>query len=304
MNRHFIVSIFVSLLVILAVRLLDFRLDMFPHLEDKGASWYYWKLPDLTLWGTITAWGGYLLHQVTVFWFILKRKNTDRFLLLNLFFVVLHIVQTHLFYDGLAQYVPVWSSQYSVILMLSITLVLLIPRRGFILGRFRKISQDVYRPFRKFHGLYISWALVYTFWFHPMEGDTAILLGFLYMFFLFIHMSMFQEKIHQNIKWITFLESFVVIHGVGIALMNGQEIWPMFLTGFLFMFFFTYMYGLGLKRYLRHILLVVYLGIVVYLYYQRGFNKLYEVTFIPVTLYGISLLMMGLSKLYQRVVKR
>ncbi len=252
MNRKLLLSILVALATVLVIRFISPELVKFPHLEDKGASWYFWKLPEATLWGTVTAWGGYLLHQVAVIVFIIKgrKKNlkplfNTQFLLLNLFFVILHIVQTHIFYDGIAQQVPVWSSQYSVILMLSITIILLMPRRGFILGRFKKVDNSVYNFFRKYHGIYISWALVYTFWFHPTEGNVAILLGFFYMFLLFIHMSFIKTRVHSNIKWITVLETFVTIHGVGIALMNSQAIWPMFLTGFLFMFVYTYMYGLG-----------------------------------------------------------
>jgi hypothetical protein len=29
-------------------------------------SWYYWKLPAPTFWSHATAWGGYILHQVTL----------------------------------------------------------------------------------------------------------------------------------------------------------------------------------------------------------------------------------------------
>ncbi|MBN2616719.1 MAG: hypothetical protein JXR64_00255 [Spirochaetales bacterium] len=305
MRKKLIISIVTSIFLLFLIYLLDSNLAKFPHLEDQGAAWYFWKLPKATLLGTITSWGGYLIHQIIVFAYIINRKKykdsskyTNRFLLLNLFFVVLHIIQTHLFYDGLAQYVPVWSSQYSVIIMLSISLILLQPRRGFILARWRTIPKTTTAFFSKYHGLYISWALIYTFWFHPTEGDIAILIGFAYMFLLFVHMSMLKTKLHTNIKWITVLETFVVIHGVGIALMNKQEIWPMFLTGFLFMFVFTYMYGLGLNKIIRIIIYILYFSLILYLYYFRGYSKIYEVLFIPVTLYGVSLLLLGMTKVF------
>ncbi len=41
-----------------------------------------------------------------------------------------HLVQTWLWYDGLAQDVPIWSSQGSVIVMLVLILFLETPRRG------------------------------------------------------------------------------------------------------------------------------------------------------------------------------
>lgn len=35
-------------------------------LPDERASWYYWKLPEPTVWTRASAWGGYLLHQVAI----------------------------------------------------------------------------------------------------------------------------------------------------------------------------------------------------------------------------------------------
>ena len=193
-----------------------------------------------------------------------------------------------LFYDGLAQDVPIWSSQYSVIGMLVIILLLLMPRRGLFWGKLKRLPQNVHGFLRKYHGLYISWALVYTFWFHPMEGNYGILLGFLYMFLLFIQMSLFNTSLHTNIYWITLLEIFVALHGTAIAIMNGQSIWPMFLFGFLFMFVFTQMHGFKLPSWAKIILLVVYLGGFAASYYFRGLGKIYELSFIPVTLYGVA----------------
>jgi hypothetical protein len=37
--------------------LLGPRLEIFPHLPDQGATWYYWKLPAPETWARITAWG-------------------------------------------------------------------------------------------------------------------------------------------------------------------------------------------------------------------------------------------------------
>ena len=51
----------------LLIWLLGDLLDAVPHAEDAGASWYYRKLIDPTLTSRLTAWGFYLLHQVS-FW--------------------------------------------------------------------------------------------------------------------------------------------------------------------------------------------------------------------------------------------
>ena len=40
---------------------------------------------------------------------------------------------------------------------------------------------------RKYHGYYFAWAIIYTFWYHPMEITGGHLLGFFYMFLLLLH---------------------------------------------------------------------------------------------------------------------
>ena len=106
------------------------RLDSVSLLPDEGASWYYWKLPEPTFWSRATAWFFYLAHQISSWGLIyysqkhIKRYSTSLYmvnivaLVMNAFFIGLHFVQTHIWYDGLAQDVSIWSSQVSVIIML------------------------------------------------------------------------------------------------------------------------------------------------------------------------------------------
>ena len=120
---------FTALIWLLADRLADV-----PHAEDAGASWYFWKLIDPTAASRLTAWGFYLLHQVA-FWAVIVYaqrtigRGTPRYsgslrlanglaLTVNGFFIALRVVQTHLWYDGLAQDVSIWSSLGSVAVML------------------------------------------------------------------------------------------------------------------------------------------------------------------------------------------
>jgi hypothetical protein len=100
--------------------LAPFRAQLLP---DSGASWYYWKLPHPELWASISLWVLYLAHQITVWVLIAKLKDDPwpeagtigrynlRLLIANAVFIVLHLVQTTLFYDALAQFTPVMSSQ-------------------------------------------------------------------------------------------------------------------------------------------------------------------------------------------------
>lgn len=94
-------------------------------------------------------------------------------LAINVVFVFLHLVQTHLWFDGLAQDTPILTSQGSVIIMLAIVLFLENPRRGLFVGRKagKPFTAQVTGFFRRTHRYIIAWALVYTFWFHPMATD-------------------------------------------------------------------------------------------------------------------------------------
>jgi hypothetical protein len=274
----------------------------YPLEEDQGAAWYYWKLPnDGNTAARISYWTGYIVHQLVVWGMIigLRKKKKEmmaakgvhiRNLLLlgvNLLFVGLHLVQTYFWYDGLAQDVPVWSSQGSVIVMLVIVLLMEIPRRGLFMGRIKKIPASLKETLNVIHGPIISWALVYTFWFHPMEGNWGMMTGFIYMFLLFIQLSMVNTPVHFNKSWIVLLEVFVAIHGTLITVYKSNPIWPMFLYGFLFMFVFTQQYSWKLKSWMRWAIYGTFFISFTLVYgYIRGFNHFYELSFIPVALYG------------------
>jgi hypothetical protein len=133
------------------------RLDAIELLPDQGASWYYWKLPEPTFWSRATAWGFYLAHQITFWWLIyyskkyIKRYSTSLHLVnivalaMNAFFIGLHFLQSHVWYDGLAQNVYIWSSQVSVIIMLVWILLLKNSRRGLLFGKKAPISNEINR---------------------------------------------------------------------------------------------------------------------------------------------------------------
>ena len=107
------------------------RLEAVPLLPDQGASWYFWQLPEPTVLTRATAWALYALHQLA-FWALILYAQTRRrrryaqpaqpvnvaALAINALFVGLHFLQTHVWYDGLAQDVSIFSSQGSVVLLL------------------------------------------------------------------------------------------------------------------------------------------------------------------------------------------
>lgn len=287
-------------------------------LPDQGPSWYYWKLPKPTFWTRATAWGGYMLHQVAIWGLIyyaqktkikytsgLHRLNIAAFAV-NAIFIVLHLLQTQLFYDGLAQDVSIWSSQASVVLMLIMILLMENQRRGLFFGKKVGFLKESARVARKYHGYIFAWGIIYTFWYHPMETTVGHLMGFLYTFFLLVQGSLMFTRAHLN-KWWTFvLEISVLVHGTVVAVQT-TTVWPMFLFGFAGVFVVTQMYGLGLNKWWRWGFIAAYIAGVVIVYSGRGWGNVNEILRIPVIEYllvFILALIIWLGMLLVRSVKR
>jgi hypothetical protein len=291
-------------------------------------SWYYWKLPVRDAVSMVIAWAMYLAHQVSV-WVTIYYAQTNRHqfrshsvkgtpkytwyvLVINVGFVVLHLLQTHVWFDGLAQDTPIMSSQGSVVVMLAVVLILEHPRRGFVVGRKagKPFTTQVVAFFRRTHIYIFAWAMVYTFWFHPMATDPQLLSGFFYMFLLFTQMTVAWTPIHLDKRWIILLESYVALHAVIVALWNteffgGAAMWPMFFTGFAFMFVFTYMYAFKVSRRVYWGITTLYAAVLAWLYlpipigFGRSLMNLVRLEFlwIPLILYGLATLFAGLAYL-------
>lgn len=281
--------------IIWAVRPLIMQVDFLP---DQGPAWYFWKLPEATFWSRATAWGGYLLHQIALWGLIYyAQKNKLKYtsglhkfnmiaLGVNAFFIVLHLFQTAFWYDGLAQDVSIFSSQGSVILMLVMILLMENQRRGLFFGKKINFLRATGQVARKYHGYIFAWAVVYTFWYHPMENSIGHLLGFLYTFFLMLQGSLMFTRAHLNKYWTVVLEVMVLIHGAIVAIQT-QTIWPMFLFGFLTLFIVTQMHGLGLSRAWKWLFVAIYTLSVIIVYSSRGWANVNEVLRIPIIEYAL-----------------
>jgi hypothetical protein len=292
------------------------RLDTISLLPDQGASWYYWKLPQPTFWTHLTAWLFYALHQI-IFWGLIyyaqtRVKTYARGLHsvnvwamgVNAFFILLHFVQTHIWYDGLAQDTPVWSSQGSVILMLCVILLMENRRRGLFFGKKVPLSERIMSFARKYHGYLFSWATVYTFWFHPMVDTQGHLVGFLYMFLLLLQGSLFLTRIHINKWWTLTQEVMVFFHGTMVAILQGTGIWTMFAFGFAGMFIITQMHGLGWSMRTRWLIVLVYIAAALFVYNFKGWNYLNEIIRIPIIEYLVMFAIAGLIGLGLWIAER
>ena len=299
-------AVAVSSLLCAAIYVVSLTLGRFTStlLPDTGASWYYWKLPRASLWATVSAWVLYAAHQTAVFIMVAKLTKAQnlpeneagslniRFLVINGVFAALHILQTAFFYDGLAQQVPVMSSQGSVIVMLVFMLIMLNGKRGLFFGKRVKLSSAGVRGVYAVHSFYIAWAVTYTFWFHPTEGTAGHIIGFFYLFLLMIQLSLAKTKLHSNIRWLTLLEVYVAMHGAIVAAEAKNGMWPMFLFGFLMMFIVTGQYGIIKQKSALIGASAVYL-IMAFLVYSGVFGNdntladIHQITWIPIILYGL-----------------
>lgn len=273
------------------------RLLSIPHYPDFGASWYFWRLMEPTIITRASVWILYALHQIA-FWGLIyyAQKNSYKYtsglhklnivaLAMNAAFILLHLVQTQIWYDGLAQDVSIWSSQASVVILLVWVLLMENSRRGLFFGKKVKFSNEINRFARKYHGYVFAWAIVYTFWYHPMEGTSGHLIGFFYMFLLMLQGSLIFTRVHLNRWWTLALELLVVFHGTLVAIMTANGMWPMFAFGFAGIFVITQMHGLGLKLWSRLVILFLYIGAAIYIYSDRGWVQLNEIIRIPLIEY-------------------
>jgi hypothetical protein len=273
---------------------------------DKGNWWYYWQRSDADVWTRLSAWVPYCAHQLAL-WYLITRARHERAryvwglhrfnvwaLAVNGFFVVLHIFQTKLSYDGLAQDVHEATSMGSVTLMLFLILLMENRRRGLFFGHPAPFLDTAGEAVRRYHGYYFSWAITYTFWYHPVEITSGHLAGFAYMNLLFLQGSLFFTRYHTQRWWTMFLETLFVVHGAVVAwyIMNRQEVGPfsMFLFGGMAVFLITQMHGLGLSTRLKWAIALPLISIMV-LFYSQFPQQLIGVTRMPMILYTGTFLM-------------
>ncbi|MBX7214907.1 MAG: hypothetical protein K1X39_12915 [Thermoflexales bacterium] len=287
------------------------RLTAFVKPPDQGPFWYYWQLASPTTFTRLVAWGSYAVHQLIAWGLIYYAQTRVKTytrglhpvnvaaLGLNATMIIWHVIQSHLTYDGLAQDVSIFTSQGSVILMLVWIILMENNRRGMFFGKRVPIGKRIIDAAKRYHGYAFSWAVIYTFWYHPAENTQGHLIGFFYMFLLMVQSSLFLTRMHVNRWWMVTQEVTVLAHGALVAVQQAggdpkTATWPMFFFGFAAILVVTQLYGLGLKRW---IILAVTAAFVVFtfaFYAGRGLGKLDEVIRIPAIEYLAALLLAGI----------
>jgi len=248
---------------------------------DLRGRWYYWQLKpwEVSMLTRLFVWLCYAGHQISV-WLVIylaqlhkseqaapkystqiSRYNVLCFVL-NVIFHLLHLLQTHITYDGLAQDVAITSSQCSVIMLLVLASLMHYTERGLFFGwptirhkdkissKLRLKPEPIY-VVRKYHGYAFAWAAIYTFWYHPMENTYGHALGFLHTWMFLLQASLMYTDFHK-VRWWRFIqEVWVTVHGGLVAYqtggpdMKGTTLWPMFFFGFLWQVVLTQIFLLS-----------------------------------------------------------
>ncbi|ORZ20339.1 hypothetical protein BCR42DRAFT_322582 [Absidia repens] len=187
------------------------------------------------------------------------------------------LIQSHLFYDGLAIDVSEALTQGTVIMILVMALILAIPRRGIAFGFPKKpidsIAYNVVWQFiKKYHAYMLSFGTVFNFHYHP-----------------------------ANKYWTLFLELWVLIHGSITAYFQPGTGWQIFFYGFLMVFITNQVYDTALLRRWQSFTswqtMLLYLLFIILVVVGFGMNdhRYYRILFIPVAEYLAVLYCLGLG---------
>ena len=175
-------------------------------------------------------------------------------------------------------------------------------RRGLFFGKKAPGLVSVGQVLRKYHGYYFAWAVIYTFWYHPVEVTPGHLIGFFYMFMLLLQGSLFFTRYHINRWWTLMLEFFMVIHGTTVAwfAIAGLEArWAQFLFGGLGVLLITQMHGVKLKFWHKFVITALSLAGAAW-YYALHVEKLANLPNTVLSRYVAVVLLIGIIWLIMR----
>ncbi len=276
----------------------------------SGPFDYFWQLKERNPLIMLMVWFWFIIHFIgNAIIFSLRRKDkTIRkgefskyniyLLIFNASLIIIHIIHSIIFYDMFAQDFPSYTSQISVIIMLVMLLLIQNTKRGFIFG-IKLRNQRALNLLYKIHGPIFLIALTYTLWFHPFINTIGHIVGFFYMYLLFIQVSYTGTKIHYNTKWVAFLESFVLFHGTSVAIFNqNSSLWSMFFFGFLFIFIGSQMYSFTRNTTFIITASIMFIILTVTYYFSTNIININEIIKIPIIEYGLALLIYSILCCY------
>jgi CHASE2 domain-containing sensor protein len=94
------------------------------------------------------------------------------------------------------------------------------------------------------------------------------------------------------------------VHGALVAVMQGNNMWPMFAFGFGGVFVITQMHGLKFPAWLRWSILAAYLGLALFVYSGRDITMIHQITWIPLIDYLAVFLLAGILGLIMLAARK
>ena len=230
----------------------------------RGASGnstdYPWRLAQPSLVGTLLAWALFVVHtalQWAVIMFARRAKNAARdaygvpryssrldlwnglMAFFNVVCIGLGYVHKRFYYDGLAGTLNESVAQNAVVLYLGIVLLMETPRRGVFFGRGRSyfcFRDEVQKALLRFlvqnHGYLFSLAFTLNLHYQAIESTSSHFFGYFYQMLLILQGTLLFNNAHKDRRWTFWLECLVVLHAVGVAVIQNTAAVCMFGFGF------------------------------------------------------------------------
>ena len=192
----------------------------------------------------------------------------------SIIFIVLRLVQTHMWYDGLALDVPEASAMVATIVASCVALFMQQTERGLVFGQSinTETSLALTNIARRFHGYVFTTSLVFTFWYHPTEGGIMHSSGFLLLILFLIQGSLMYTVTHLGVVWRNLLEFTVLPHSLLIEWTRSRpknESWKMFLSGYLLTFLITHIHAFEIPNSIK---ICIFCAFIILLYFLFSRN--------------------------------
>ena len=211
--------------------------------------------------------------------------------------MLLHLLQTHLKYDGIAQDAAELCPIIATVLSLVVLAMMQQTERGLVFGY--RLEGETFIALtniaRRFHPYIVGWDVVFTFWYHPMEGGWHHSPGFFSLFCILIQGCLLFTTAHLNPVWRVALELMGFPHAIYVEYSHSERCrWKMFLTGVLITPLVVHFHIFKLSVATTTALLIGYFSLVLFLYRNMPWNRWSEPLHFPVAIFSLIFLVYGI----------
>ena len=219
-------------------------------------------------------------------------------------FMLLHLLQTHLKYDGIAQDTAELCPIIGTVLTLVVLALMQQTERGLVFGyglegeTFIALTNIA----RRFHPFVVAWNIMFTFWYHPMEGGWHHLPGFLPLFCILIQGCLLFTTAHLNPIWRVGLELMGFPHAIYVEYTHPDRCrWKMLLTGVLLTPLVVHFHQFNISVAVMATLFIGYISLVILLYRNMPMSQWTEPLHFPILIFSLIFVVYGLLYIPYRI---